>query len=38
MENIGYYNGKKLADEYNLPLIELKQKDFSKEFDLLIEN
>ena len=29
---------KKLADEYNLPLIELKQKDFSKEFDLLIEN
>ena len=28
----------KLADEYNLPLIELKQKDFSKEFDLLIEN
>ena len=29
---------KKLADEYNLPLIELKQKDFSKEFDSLIEN
>lgn len=29
---------KKLADEYNLPLIELKQKDFSKEFDLLIKN
>ena len=27
---------KKLAEEYNLPLVELKQKDFSKEFDALI--
>lgn len=27
---------KKLADEYNIPLIELKQRDFSKEFDALI--
>ena len=27
---------KKLAEEYDLPLVELKQKDFSKEFDALI--
>lgn len=27
---------KKLAEEYNLPLVELKQKNFSKEFDALI--
>ena len=26
---------KKLADEYNLPLIELNQRDFSKEFEKL---
>ena len=29
---------KKLADEYNLPLIELNQKDFSKEFNALLKN
>ena len=28
---------KKLAQEYNLPLIELSQKDFSKEFEQLVE-
>ena len=28
---------KKLAQEYNLPLIELNQKDFSKEFEQLVE-
>ena len=28
---------KKLADEYNLPLIELKQTDFSKEFNSLLD-
>ena len=27
---------KKLADEYNLPIIELTQRDFSKEFDQLM--
>ena len=27
---------KKLAEEYNLPLVELKQRDFSKEFDALV--
>ena len=28
---------KKLAEEYNLPLIELKQTDFSKEFNSLLD-
>ena len=28
---------KKLAQEYNLPLIELNQKVFSKEFEQLVE-